>query len=336
MTKEEQIFIHELPLLLNYLGSSLEVSYPLYGFDLFTARTDSNGYTLESFGSREMFEDTLAPYGNAIQEMPAFNDLLSCLMNSGSLPYANRDAFKEKIHLFANLRKGALYGLDTNVFYHGLPLNAGIDPADFLLIETVHDEIESSLNYKYLPKQIVDLKRSARFQKQLLDELVNARTKRARLAAHLAMPPFRAIRDRATLVPAVEPSSADKEVNDLIIVKSLKEFGKEKFALPVMLTADRNLATLCDAQGVEHFLFEMPAVLGKTHCTPAAFTNLLGTLAGVFGFIQCNSAIIFGEYRGKGSRSDELKVQFLNEALYESFRKDLSLCRKLQDLNIAV
>jgi len=192
------------------------------------------------------------------------------------------------------------------------------------------------LNFKYSPQQITDLKRSARYHKQLLDELVNARTMRARQAAHLALPQFRAVRDRATLVPAVEKSSSDKEANDLIIVKSLKVFGKEKFALPVMLTADRNLATLCDAEGVEHFLFEMPTALVKTHCTPAAFTNLLGTLAGVFGFIQCNSTIIFGEYRGKSSRSDELKVQFLNEVLYEPFKKDLTLCRKLQDLNIAV
>lgn len=336
MTKEAQIFIHELPLLLNYLGSSLEVSYPLYEFDLFTARPDANGYTLESFGSREMFEDNLATYGNAAQEMPTFNDLLSCLMNSGILPYANRDIIQEKIRMFANLKKGVLYGLDTNVFYHGLPLNAGIDPATFLLVETVKNEIESSLNYKYSPQQIADLKRSARFQKQLLDELVNARTKRARQAAHLALPPFRAIRDRATLVPAVGLSSADKEANDLIIVRSLKEFGKEKFSLPVMLTADRNLATLCDAEGVEHLLCEMPTAPEKTHCIPSAFTNLLGTLAGVFGFIQCNSAVMFGEYRGKGSRSDELKVQFLNEVLFESFRKDLTLCRKLQDLNIAV
>jgi hypothetical protein len=336
MTKEEQIFIHELPLLLNYLGSSLEVSYPLYDFDLFTTRPDGNGYNFDSFGSREMFEDALAPYGTTILEMPSFNDLLSCLMNSGILPYANRNDFIEKMRMFSNLKKGVLYGLDTNVFYHGLPFNAGIDPATFLLVETVKNEIESSLNFKYSPQQIADLKRSARFQKTLLDELINARTKRARLAAHLALPPFRAIRDQATIVPAVGPSSSDKEANDLIIVRSLKEFEKEKFSLPVMLTADRNLATLCDAQGVEHFLFEMPAALGRTHCTPAAFTKLLGTLAGVFGFIQVNSAIIFGEYRGKGSRGDELKVQFLNEALCESFRKDLTLCRKLQDLNIAV
>jgi hypothetical protein len=336
MTKEERIFVHELPLLLNYLGSFLEVSYPLYDFDLFTSRPDSNGYPLESFGSRELFEDALAPFGNAVQEMPSFNDLLSCMMNSGVLPYANQDAFTEKQRVFSNLKKGVRYGLDTNVFYHGLPLNAGIDPAAFLLVETVQNEIESSLNYKYSPQQITDLKRSARFQKQLLDELVNARTKRARQAAHLALPQFRSIRDRATIVPAVEPSSSDKEANDLIIVKSLKVFEKEKFALPVMLTADRNLATLCDAEGVEHFLFEMPSSLGKTHCTPAAFTNLLGTLAGVFGFIQCNSTIIFGEYRGKSSRSDELKVQFLNEVLYEPFKKDLALCRKLQELDIAV
>jgi hypothetical protein len=80
----------------------------------------------------------------------------------------------------------------------------------------------------------------------------------------------------------------------------------------------------------------MPTAVGKIHCTPAAFMNLLGTLAGVFGFIQCNSAVIFGEYRGKGSKGDELKVQFLNETIYEPFKKDLTLCRKLLDLNIAV
>jgi hypothetical protein len=336
MTHEERILIHELPLLLNYLGSSLAVSYPLYGFDLFTARPGGNGYLLESFGSREMFEDALEPCGNTSQEMPNFHDLLSCLMNSGVLPYANHDVFTEKLHAYANLKKGVRYGLDTNVFYHGLPRNAGIDPAVFLLVATVKEEIESSINYKYTPQQVTDLKRSTKIQKQLLDELVNARTRRARRAAHLALPHFRAIRDRAIKVPAVEPSSSDKEANDLVIVKSLKGYETEKSILPVMLTADRNLATLCDVEGLEYFLFEMPESLAKTHCTPAAFTNLVGTLAGVFGFIQVNSAVIFGEYRGKGSKNDELKVQFLNEALYESFRKDLALCRKLQDLKIAI
>ena len=86
MTKEEQIFIHELPLLLNYLGTSLTVTYPLYDFDLFSARAQGNGYLLDSFGSREMFDDALVASGNAAPEMPAFNDLLSCLMNSGILP----------------------------------------------------------------------------------------------------------------------------------------------------------------------------------------------------------------------------------------------------------
>jgi hypothetical protein len=336
MINQEQIFINELPLLLNYLGPSLAVSYPLYEFDLFTARPDGTGLALESFGSREFFEDALEPYGDAAPEMPAFHDLLSCFMNSGILPYANQDSFTEKHRMFANLKKGVRYGLDTNVFYHGLPLNAALDPSTFLLVETVRAEIESSINFKYSSRQITDLKRTAKFQKTLLDELVNARTRRARQAAHLALPQFRAIRDRAAIVPAVEPSSADKEANDLIIVKSLKAFEKEKFALPVMLTADRNLATLCDAEGLEYFFFEMPTALGKTHCTPNAFTHLLGTLAGVFGFIQCSSVVIFGEYRGKGSKSDELKVQFLNEALYEPFKKDLTLCRKLQELNIAV
>jgi hypothetical protein len=257
-------------------------------------------------------------------------------MNSGILPYANQDVFTEKQRFYSQMKKGVRFGLDTNVFYHGLPLNAGIDPAAFLLVDTVQNEIESSINYKYSHQQIAELKRAARFQKHLLDELVNTRTRRARQVTHLALPQFRAIRDRATLVQAEETSTSDKEANDLIIVKALKMFEREKFALPVMLSADRNLATLCDAEGIEHFLFEMPTATGKLQCTAASFTNVLGTLAGVFGFVQCNSVVIFGEYRGKGSRNDELKLQFLHEPLHEPFRKDLILCRKLQVLHIAV
>jgi len=75
-------------------------------------------------------------------------------------------------------------------------------------------------------------------------------------------------------------------------------------------------------------------LLRKTHCTPAAFTNLLERLQSL-----CSSSVIrsyLRRVRGKGSKSDEPKVQFLNEALYEPFRKDLTLCRKLQELNINV
>jgi len=43
-------------------------------------------------------------------------------------------------------------------------------------------EIEASLNFKYSPSQIAELKKDAKYQPFLLDEFINRRMKKSRLA----------------------------------------------------------------------------------------------------------------------------------------------------------
>jgi len=56
-------------------------------------------------------------------------------------------------------------------------------------------------------------------------------------------------------------------------------------------------------------------------------------LAGVFGFIKINSAILFGEYRGKRDL-DKFKIHLLDENKTLTLRKDIDICRKLVELKI--
>lgn len=335
MNTEERIGKDELQVLLNHLGNKIEISFPLYEMNLLEARANDIGYHLNITAKRDLFDDELAVYGDNKNELPNYHDYFLCLIHSGILHYANIQQFTARTSSYAQMKKGVRFGLDTNLFYHGFPLNSGIDAQKFIIIETIQDEIESSINFKYSPQDITDLKRCARFQKHLLDELINAKTKRSRRATYLALRQFRAIRDRAHTIPALEESSSDKEANDLILVKTLRKFEEDKFSLPVMLTADQNLATLCDAHGLEHFLFEIPYEIKERKCAPSEMVNLIYYLATVFGFIQCNSVNIFGEFRGKGANLDELKLEFLNERIYDRFFQDLKTCRRLMKLGIA-
>ena len=335
MNKEERIVKDEIQILLNHLGNKIEISFPLYEMNLLEARANDIGYNIRITAKRDLFDDELALYGDNKVELPNFHDYFLCLIHSGIVHYSNIEQFISRASSYGQMKKGACFGLDTNLLYHGFPLNSHIDAQKFIIIDTVQSEIESSINYKYSPQEITDLKRCARFQKHLLDELINAKTKRARRATYLALRQFRAIRDRAQTIPALEKSTSDKEANDLIIVKTLRKFEEDKFSLPVMLTADQNLATLCDAQGLEHFLFEIPYEINEKKCTPAKMVSLIFNLATVFGFIQCNSVNIFGEFRGKGTNLDELKLEFLNERIYDRFFQDLKICRRLMKLGIA-
>lgn len=335
MNKEERIVKDEIQVLLNHLGNKIEISFPLYEMNLLEARANDVGYNLKITAKRDLFDDELAVYGDNKGELPNFHDYFLCLIHSGIVHYSNIDKFTARASSYAQIKKGVHFGLDTNLLYHGFPLNSNIDAQKFIIIDTIQSEIESSINYKYSPQEITDLKRCARFQKHLLDELINAKTKRARRATYLALRQFRAIRDRAHTIPAIEESTSDKEANDLIIVKTLRKFEDDKYSLPVMLTADQNLATLCDAHGLEHFLFEIPYEINERKCTPAEMVSLIFNLAAVFGFIQCNSVNIFGEFRGKGANLDELKLEFLNERIYDRFFQDLKICRRLMKLGIA-
>jgi hypothetical protein len=203
---------------------------------------------------------------------------------------------------------------------------------DIVLVDTVKQEIESSLNFKYSPSLISELKKLVRYQSFLLDEWVNKRMKKSR-KAYIALREYREIRDRAIEVEGVEKSTNDSEQNDRIIVRTVKRFEKERSSLPILLTADISMVDICELEGIEYFLFEFPHVIEADYCSAESMLELVYSLAVVFGLIRLNSVVIFGEFKGK-SRMDELKLRFLDEKIFEKFERDLRICRKLMALGI--
>jgi hypothetical protein len=324
----------ELQILLNRLGSPFVVSYPLYGFPLMTFWIEGEGYRFNIETTRDQMEDAKEPFGDVAYEIPNFDDLFSCLINAGIVHYANREEFERMSQAHQSLKKDVFYALDTNLFYHGFPSRSAIDAAHFAILDITRAEIENSLNIKYSSPQINSLKQRASFQKQMLDELINQRTRRARLATYLALREYQMVRDRALHFKGDEPVSADKEKNDLLIVRRLRRFEAEKFSLPILLTADKNMATLCEAEGVEYFLFQMPYAITNTYCTAGQLVRFLYNLATVFGFIHCGTPYIYGEFRGKGPDLEELKLVLQNDRKEQDLRKDLDICRKLMSLPI--
>jgi hypothetical protein len=332
--KIDLIYREELPIFMNQLGSSFTVSYPLNGFPLMQIRVEGEGYRFEIETTRDQLEDGKRPFGDLSYEIPDFDDLFSCLINAGIVRYANREEFDRISQSHKGLKKDVFYALDTNLFYHGFPSRSGIDLSHFVILDITKSEIESVLNIKYGSSQINALKQKAVYQKQMIDELGNQRTRRARLATYLALREYQMVRDRALRFETGEPVSQDSEKNDLLIVRALRRFETEKSSLPVLLTADKNVATLCEAEGVEYFLFQVPYTIMKDRCTAAEMVRLLFDLATVFGFIQCGGQYLYGEFRGKGPNLDELKLVFPNAQKEGEFARDLELCRKLTSLPI--
>jgi hypothetical protein len=334
MKTELSLYTRELQILLNQLGSPIIVSYPLYDFPLMTFRIEREGYRFSTETIPDQMGTAKDLFGDIAQEVPDFDDLFSCLINAGIVHYANRDEFNRVSQAHKGLKKEVYYALDTNLFYHGFPSRSAIDPSHFVILDITREEIEKSLNIKYSLWQINELKQRATFQRQMLDELQNQRTRRCRLATYLALREYQIVRDRALHFGGEEPLSPDKEKNDLLIVRRLRKFEAEKSSLPILLTADKNVATLCEAEGVEYFLFQVPYRIAENHATASQLVRFLFNLATVFGFIQCGSPYIYGEFRGKGPDLDELRLVFQNERKEQDFRKDLEICRNLTSLAI--
>ncbi len=317
----------ELQILLNLLDE-VSVMYPLYKhFDIVKAEPEEKGYRLKIMQGEMDFEEQ-----RFHEEMPSYSDFLQCLLAAGATHYENRKVFDERLKAYRTLGKPLFFSPDTNVLYHRFITNSPIDLREVLLVNTVRDEIEASLNFKYSPAQINEIKKSARYQQFLLDELVNRRMKRSRLAS-IALAEYRELRRYAVEIDGMETSTNDKEQNDLIIVKTLRRFEKERAALPVVLTADRQMADLCEAEGIEHFLFTFPHAVDADFCTNRSMLRLIYSLAMVFGVIRLNSVVIFGEFKGKKGIG-ELKLRFLDEELWKEFEKHLRICRKLMSLGI--
>ncbi len=324
----------ELQILLNSLDE-VRVSYPLYGGDLLVARPEGTGFSLELPASRETFQGWLAGYEPIAGELPSYADLQECMFASGIARYVNQAAFDAMRISYGQLKKTVFFGLDTNLFYHGFASNnPGIAHSSYLIVDTVRDEITYAINRKYPAKMIEEMTAHAPDCREFIEELENKRMKRSRKAAYLALKEYRSIRDRATEIASSDPHTHLTEENDYNIVRALRKFEEERYALPVLLTADIYMADLCMAEGLEYFYFDRPYLLAATTCTAPAFRRLLFNLAAVFGFVRCNGFAIFGEYGGKGNDLDELKVRFRDDEIYRAFTRDLEICRRLTALGI--
>jgi len=324
----------ELQVLINFIDE-VHLSYPLYEGEILVARPEGTGFSLQVPATRETFRDWLAAYEPIAAELPSYADLQECMFAAGIARYTNQAAFDAMLVSYRSLKKAVYFGLDTNLFYHGFASNnPGIDPASYLIVETVRDEISYAVNRKYRSEMIEEMIALAPEWRNHLAELENKRMKRSRKAAYLALKEYRSVRDRATEIPASGPHTHLAEENDRNIVRALRKFEEERYALPVLLTADIYMVDLCMTEGLEYFYFDRPYRLEATTCTATAFRRLLFNLAAVFGFVDCSGFTIFGEYGGKGNDIDELKIRFRDDEVYHACRRELDICRRLAELGI--
>lgn len=332
---EAVITPEEIQILLNLIEDEISVMFPLYShFTLLKARIKEYGYDLSVLQGIREFEEQQSHFSEFSEEMPGYNDFINALLASGVMSYENNEKFIERAKYYSDLKKKTLYCPDTNLIYHRYLTNHFSDLRNVMLVETVRDEIEAMLNLKYQQDFLASLKKRTKYQSFLLGELINRRMKRSRLAL-LALAEYRALKTYGIEVDAIEKATSDKESNDRIIVKTLRRFEKERSAMPVLLTADNQMADLCEAEGIEFFHFKVPHAVQADRCTHESMPKLIYSIAVIFGVIRLNSVVIFGEFKGKG-KIEELKVRFLDEKLWNSFEKHLRICRKLRGIEVEI
>jgi hypothetical protein len=176
----------ELVILLNMLDDPVEITYPTTNAQLFKCQRSSEGYSLSLTCSRNSLETASNPSSRP-SEMPLYRDILECLISSDVVRFSNLKELKESINSQRGFGKQLHFSPDTNILYHRFFSNSGlVDTRDVILVDTIRNEIESSLNHKYTPEDITVMKSTTQYNRQLIDELVNRRTKKSRKAAYLA------------------------------------------------------------------------------------------------------------------------------------------------------
>ncbi len=328
----------ELQILLNLFGDQpVVVDYPLFDLKLIQARISGDGYRLRVLSDEDDFKELYAHYGTYVEEFPSFSDIGYCMLLSEIVQYDNIDDFKDMLKVYGKLDKVVYLALDTNMLYHGFPSKAGyIKNPRYLVVDTVYNEIESSVNYKYRPYHIHEMQECSHYHAELLENLENRKMKRARKAAYVAMKEYHHIRENIHEIKAELPSTSHSEKNDRIIVNTIREFdAHNNYAYPVFLTADTNASNLCEGKGPVYFHFTYPSNLDARECSSDKLVKLIYWFAIVNGFIKCNSVVICGEFGHKGRDDDYLKLMFQDRKLFETFTRELEICRRLMELKIA-
>ena len=325
----------ELQILINMIkGHGITLEYPLYKLKMIQARASGDGYNLHILTDEKDFDELTHTTENYNDEMPSYNDIGYCLLLGGIIQYNNIDEFYEQLTLYKKMNKTIRFALDTNMFYQGFPSRSKL-PGDtcYLLVDIVYEEMEAAINHKYSQNQINAMQHNAPYHKDLLTELLNRKTKKARKAVYVAMSEYRSIREQTREIKSPDPSTYDKEANDLLIVRTVRDYD-EKNNMAVLLTADTNVSYLCEGKGPECFHFTYPSMFDVKHCSSGQLIELIFSFAIVCGFIQCNYVVIYGEYAHKTGNDDTLKLKFHDEEKYLDFIKDLEICRKLTKLGI--
>lgn len=328
----------ELQILLNLFGDqSVMVDYPLFDLKLIQAKTSGDGYRIRILSDEEDYEELYGDYSTYVNELPSYDDIRYCMLLSEIIQYDNIDDFKDMLKAYDKLGKIVYLALDTNMLYQGFPSKAGyIKAPRYVIVDTVYNEIESSVNYKYKPYHIHEMQECAYYHEELLENLENRKMKKARKAAHVAMKEYHYIREYVHEVKAELPSTTCSEKNDRIIVNAIRSFDEENnYANPVFLTADTNASNLCEGKGPDFFHFTYPSTLDARECTSDQLVKLIYWFAIVNGFIKCNSVIVCGEFGHKGRDDDSLKLMFQDRKLFETFTRELGICRRLMELKIA-
>lgn len=337
MTTDIAIAPDELQVVLNqFEAGRLEVSSPLHGIEVARLEARENGYRFHGIAGPEAFEDPdVMAWGAAIDERPLYTDLLDTLLFAGIVRYANLDEFLDRRQMLKTFKRGVRFVPDTNLFYHGFPSWSGLDGEEFLVPSLVKDEINSGLNRKYGQEELTILRRSTpKGNSSLLDEFVNQRTKRARRATHFAHTSLQGLTDKASILRCEEPLTTDREENDDRIARAVRASQSERQRVPVLLTADQNMSTLCEAEGVESFQFMLPRDdLPKSAGFPE-IGRWLYALAAVWGVVKVNSVLLFSEWRGRTDQRYPVKARFLNASMANGCIRDLQLCRELRGLGI--
>jgi hypothetical protein len=331
--KEEIISKPELQLLINLLQrSELNVSYPLYGnFPLLKAWVEDDGYKIKVLANEGDFSRVLRDKREYIYDLPTYRDFHECFLAAGILQYANIDEFLERLEGYKSLTKGIIFAPDTNLLYHAFISNfKPLKGYEIVIVDTVKKEIENAMNFKYKPSQLKELRRILH-NYELLNEFSNRRMKKSRKAAYIALREFEKLKSRSIEVESIKEET---HTNDELIVKTLKKFDKDTPTLTVLLTADIVMTDIAKLEGIEYFLFEYPhKKLDELFATPYQLRSLLFNLATVFGVVEVNKVLIFGEFGGK-VKLNELKLRFHRGGLYEEHKFHLNICREIIKLGI--
>ncbi|KXB06556.1 hypothetical protein AKJ51_03500 [candidate division MSBL1 archaeon SCGC-AAA382A20] len=328
--------LDELQILINLIGGTLKISFPLYSdFEMIRASPGADGYSLKALVDKNDFENQINEFDRQREELPSYRDFVDCLLSSGIISYENLEKVEKRINYERKNALGkVLFCPDTNILYHNfLSSLERIDPENVGIVTTVKDEIEASMNYKYSDSDIRGIKDSASCQPGLLNELSNRRKKKSRKAAYLAKREYKKFGGRE--IPAGKESTDDREENDRTIAKSLSKYEKENNVRTLLLTADTQMADICEMESVDRFYLKYPESYSLNKCSHREFLKLIFDLSVTFGFIKINSVLVFGEFGGKGpDEPDRMKLKFLDKGIFAEFKKHQKICKCLAQLDI--